>query len=199
MMRYALGVILLLVVGSSQAAPVTIDFEEFVFPEDTLTLVESLESKSYTFQAIAPGANFATLGFPVGNNVVGTCSGGPSCGLTLTHSINPTFSIQSFDYYVNDISLGDCCIPYLEITGYLEGGGELSQLLYWTGATQLSTHYFSSEWSNLVAFEATGTSGAYDNFVVTSVPVPAAVWLFGSALAGLGWLRRNRRGYSLMQ
>jgi len=27
---------------------------------------------------------------------------------------------------------------------------------------------------------------------VSAVPVPAAVWLFGSALAGLGWLRRKR-------
>jgi len=27
---------------------------------------------------------------------------------------------------------------------------------------------------------------------VSAVPMPAAVWLFGSALAGLGWLRRNQ-------
>ena len=27
---------------------------------------------------------------------------------------------------------------------------------------------------------------------VSAVPVPAAVWLFGSALAGLGWLRRKQ-------
>ena len=33
-----------------------------------------------------------------------------------------------------------------------------------------------------------GSSGA---FMLTAVPVPAAIWLFGSALAGLGWLRRK--------
>jgi len=27
---------------------------------------------------------------------------------------------------------------------------------------------------------------------ITAVPVPAAVWLFGSALAGLGWMRRKQ-------
>jgi hypothetical protein len=27
---------------------------------------------------------------------------------------------------------------------------------------------------------------------VSAVPIPAAVWLFGSALAGLGWLRRRQ-------
>jgi len=32
----------------------------------------------------------------------------------------------------------------------------------------------------------------YDNFYYsTVVPIPAAAWLFGSALAGLGWLRRR--------
>jgi hypothetical protein len=27
---------------------------------------------------------------------------------------------------------------------------------------------------------------------VSAVPIPAAAWLFGSALAGLGWLRRKQ-------
>jgi len=29
-------------------------------------------------------------------------------------------------------------------------------------------------------------------FFVTTVPIPAAVWLFGSALAGLGWMRKKQ-------
>lgn len=33
---------------------------------------------------------------------------------------------------------------------------------------------------------------ALSDIVLTAVPVPAAVWLFGSALAGLGWLRRKQ-------
>ena len=39
------------------------------------------------------------------------------------------------------------------------------------------------------------TSYDYDmNFIISGskVPVPAAVWLFGSALAGLGWMRRKK-------
>lgn len=31
-----------------------------------------------------------------------------------------------------------------------------------------------------------------DNITVSVVPIPAAAWLFGSALAGLGWMRRKR-------
>jgi hypothetical protein len=31
---------------------------------------------------------------------------------------------------------------------------------------------------------------AASGFSITTVPVPAAAWLFGSALALLGWIRR---------
>ena len=36
---------------------------------------------------------------------------------------------------------------------------------------------------------STGGEGA---FVLQVVPIPAAVWLFGSALGALGWMRRRR-------
>ena len=59
------------------------------------------------------------------------------------------------------------------------------------GTDPMVTHFFSEEWRKIVGFEVIG-SGIYDDFVVgTAVPVPAAVWLFGSALAGLGWFRRK--------
>lgn len=54
-------------------------------------------------------------------------------------------------------------------------------------------------WNQLVFGDITGVkriviemngSGAIDN--LTYVPIPAAAWLFGSALLGLGWLRRRQ-------
>jgi probable HAF family extracellular repeat protein len=36
------------------------------------------------------------------------------------------------------------------------------------------------------------STGEQKAFVLTAVPVPAAVWLFGSALGALGWIRRRR-------
>jgi hypothetical protein len=38
----------------------------------------------------------------------------------------------------------------------------------------------------------TATYNIQGVMTATTVPVPAAVWLFGSALAGLGWLRRKQ-------
>ena len=34
--------------------------------------------------------------------------------------------------------------------------------------------------------------GGVDTLTLQVVPIPAAVWLFGSALAGLGWIRRRQ-------
>jgi hypothetical protein len=39
---------------------------------------------------------------------------------------------------------------------------------------------------------ATGTGRFVTSGAVSAVPIPAAVWLFGSALAGLGWMRRKK-------
>ena len=42
--------------------------------------------------------------------------------------------------------------------------------------------------------ETWGATGmVYDNLEVTSVPVPAAAWLMGSALLGLAGMKRARK------
>ena len=43
---------------------------------------------------------------------------------------------------------------------------------------------------NLSPFVTHHTS--FDTISLTAVPLPAAAWLFGSALLGLGWARRSR-------
>ena len=64
------------------------------------------------------------------------------------------------------------------------------------------TFVFGSGWHNLSSVNFTdytydnGSSFgllAFDNIVVTAVPIPAAVWLFGSGLLGLvGICRRTK-------
>jgi hypothetical protein len=60
----------------------------------------------------------------------------------------------------------------------------------------------SGDWLNLQYVSITNDGPAFaghvvvDNIAVGSaVPVPAAVWLFGSAIAGLCWLRRKQPGH----
>jgi hypothetical protein len=62
----------------------------------------------------------------------------------------------------------------------------------------LTTVLFDTSWSNLSSVDisfSVGSAfevGVLDNIAVSTVPVPAAVWLFGSALMGLGWFRRKQ-------
>jgi hypothetical protein len=55
------------------------------------------------------------------------------------------------------------------------------------------TVVYGLEYSNVYS-ETSTTSSAIGTWLVRStvVPIPAAVWLFGSALAGLSWLRRKQ-------
>lgn len=48
-------------------------------------------------------------------------------------------------------------------------------------------------WPSQPNYETTSTAIGFGTYLVRTsvVPVPAAIWLFGSALAGLGWLRRK--------
>jgi len=87
-------------------------------------------------------------------------------------------------------------------TGCTANGGVLQKQINLTSmVTQtsgtLTTVLFDSSWADLVSVDigfdlgSDFEAGVPDNIVVNTVPIPAAAWLFGSALAGLGWLRRK--------
>jgi hypothetical protein len=55
----------------------------------------------------------------------------------------------------------------------------------------------ASAWANAGGQSVIGTDTlVYANFQPAVIPVPAAVWLFGSALGVLGWLRRMKKSNS---
>jgi hypothetical protein len=49
----------------------------------------------------------------------------------------------------------------------------------------------AGSWSYCGGTVSTSTSGTVGAWTASIVPIPAAAWLFGSALAGLGWMRRK--------
>lgn len=59
-----------------------------------------------------------------------------------------------------------------------------------TGFVSLDEAYDINASGQIVG-DGTLSDGSTGAFMLTAFPVPAAIWLFGSALAGLGWLRRK--------
>ena len=191
--------VLMLALVSGPAVAVTIDFEEFPTGQ---TAGPPLSSQGFVFEAISVYGWIPTGGYVIQNGLDGNlfnyC---PDCQLTITESTGQAFSLESAD-----LGLSVLGSPIdLTIVGYYSGGGSISTTFTATETTfqndPLTPFFFGAGWTNLssVVFETTAHSGGVltvpnslvDNIVVIAVPVPAAVWLFGSALAGLGWLRRK--------
>jgi len=118
-----------------------------------------------------------------------------------------------FDLYGDDFALDSFDIGFLNgkvgtenLGGYRDGSQVAFEAINIPAGDVLpvyQTIQMDASWVNLdhLYFNISandccpGDASALDNIVLssaTSVPVPAAAWLFGSALAGLGWLRRKR-------
>ena len=185
-MRSILLVGLFLVMPSAFAAGVTIDFEE---------LAPSSDPSSNLGPIVSDGFSFATeSGFVVGEGLGFPTQGlffCPGCTLTLEDISGDAFRLNQLDY-----SAPGAGNETISVTGFYEGGGSVTRNLLISGAVR--SFQFGIEWDNLTRVVFDGTSNAFangiDNVVLNTVPIPAAAWLFGSALAGLGWMRRRSAG-----
>jgi len=180
-MRSLIIIMLLLGSTAANAAGVTVDFDELpaMFP------VSTFDSKGYRFTQ-------GSAGFVLGTNFGTSGSGGlaiSGAGSTMTLLGGGTFALQSFDMRTFSGLEED-----IVITGYFESGEQITRNLTITGSYAVD-YELEDVWQGLVSlqFDTAGSSSVYtDNIVTNAVPVPAAVWLFGSALAGLGWLKRKQ-------
>ena len=198
-LRVALVVALLLVGGMAVAAPVTIDFD------DTLPTVAGLST--YSEDGMTINSNVASGTLIDQNDIVrqniGIFSGGTSSQtmfwgdnsaqstLTMTADNGKRFSISSLDASSLYNPAGT-----LTLIGTKAGGGTVSTVLNLNSA--LSTYAVSGlglVTSLELTFDGTVEGAPYDldNVNLNVVPIPAAVWLFGSALGLLGWIRRGNR------
>ena len=171
--------------GAAVAAPINIDFES-----ESLGALSPLSVDGFTFSSFS---NAAVTDFS-GDQKFGTLIGAPcdlfACGpllIDLKRDDDGAFALYGADVIWNVASgFGD-----LSISGVKVGGG------FAAGPVG------SADWLNLesVSFSVLSLCGAcgadvlelyIDNVSVQAVPIPAAVWLFGSALAGLGWMKRRK-------
>jgi len=196
-MRAKIITTLFLVLAVSQANAATVNFEEFAVGDGAGPFPTVLTSQGYEFSGQA--APFASAEVLTGTNTGGTNAYGGSINgvgqdgfnvsafVTIEKADGGAFAIQSLDYFLDADSLGST-----EIRGQLAGGGItfLSGVAVGTG-----------DWLNLqsVTFRADANGFGFgfataeiDNVMLTAVPIPAAVWLFGSGLGMLGWMRRRQ-------
>jgi hypothetical protein len=87
----------------------------------------------------------------------------------------------------------------LILTPWYSAGGSVDSI----GAGNCSDEWFCYGFEYLIFppdndYPGTGVdttlsaTSVYAHWVPAAVPIPTAVWLFGSALAGLGWMRRKQ-------
>jgi hypothetical protein len=177
-----------------QAAPVTIDFEEFNVGDAGGLFQPPLQSQGYD---ISGSVILSSAEVIIGTNTGTKSFGGTASGLgqdgfgVVTEVIFERSDAGAFAVHSLDLLLTADPSGSTNTRGYLAGGG----------IANLGTPVGTGDWLNLVSlsfraegngFGGGGSTIEIDNINVSAVPIPAAVWLFGSALAGLGWIRRKQ-------
>jgi hypothetical protein len=172
---------------------VTIDFESLVNginPGTTYT--ESGFTISATSLIAVSASSAEYHGSPALRN--GIQSNTPNT--TLTVSGGGTFNLTSID--LAEVGSNNMYIATINFTGHQQDGGMVHQSftldgIYTTGnpfETLLFTNFnnlTSLTWDNRSPYHQ------FDNIVASVVPLPAAVWLFGSGLLGILGITRRRR------
>jgi hypothetical protein len=218
MLRSTLSLLLLLVTFAANSAAVTVDFEEF---SGSLNLGDSgpwaytnTLSNGFEFSGDSETASMV-YGNTSTNNFFAVCTIAAYCGnsygpaMSFEASGSQLFSLYSFDLIVSsdscvhvygntsgtaDLQLDAVNNGFTECVGknygeagiWLETGSHtVSLTTAWTDLSAVEIHTHDTSTSDL------GYMGL-DNVVASIVPIPAAGWLFGSALAGLGWIRRKQ-------
>jgi len=167
---------LLLFSAAANSTTVIVDFEE-VDPASGGGAI-SVESKGYTFETYG---TFTGADIGVSSDGISifqeTLFCGSLCyaGISMERDDGGAFAISSL---------------VAEGTGFFYG------TLVGGGSANLASAVGTGDWLSLTVFNYQSNNEFYDdirldNIVVSAVPIPAAVWLFGSALAALGWLGKK--------
>jgi hypothetical protein len=180
----------LLLAGNASAYNVVIDFEELPLDGNFTVSPVPIETKGFNFSGAASGITYWPF-FTEDSQALHWCSGGcyDDSSITLSQDGLAPFDLLSLDLGETSTS------STVNLIGSFVGGGSISTLVSVT--TTMTTFLLGAGWSNLESLTidpaySWGPAMAVDNIaVVTAVPVPAAVWLFGSALASLCWIRRK--------
>ena len=191
-MNKSLLLLSLMFFSSAQAAPITLDFTSGSFSDnaDTDTLFDKYVEGGFTLMALAPDNHIDEKGAGAPGNM--NFHNGRATNPTTDNNLELTFSGGAFD------------LTSIDFTGFFDNGISLDLL-----GSDNTTATITAAGINVLPFlnvtsiifsvtESNGEIGGagWDSLTVndapSAVPVPAAVWLFGSGLAGLLGVSKRR-------
>jgi hypothetical protein len=197
-MKKLITLMLLIVSGSAQAAPVTIDFEGF---PDTLNYGDFDTPQGFTVSGfVIPSDSWCCDMPPTRDGQILVFFNTITPVASVAHTGGLDFSLFSLDLYMDP----DPILSQDEwvISAYESGGGLIAQQsVSRADGSGWRTISFDSSWTGISELVLQGQEigpgydGAVahaDNIVVNAIPIPAAVWLFASGLGLLGWMRSRR-------
>jgi len=196
-MRVLYSVLLLAFGGAVQAAPVTIDFENTVDNGGApFTVPQGFSVSGFFLTQVTSESGFPSS--PSGGDGESLALLGSYRAYTdLTQVDGLSFDLLSLDVHFECGGYAPYCISDDWIISAYDANDDLIiESNFFPDSYGWATLQFNGDWQDITRLRintwagSEGSVGFVDNIALNVVPIPAAVWLFGSALFGLGWFRR---------